>query len=150
MLEHPEELHKGKYEKPQTRGAFFSDRREEIEGCLEYLAFVVPRLPEKQRGRTLTREKLQPLIRALLSYEPRQGSWLKNERAFQVALMLMDEAENTAFNIIPSEQLNMIISADTQKFDASRDLRARAIHTFASFLQLEEMTKNQREQPKSK
>lgn len=132
MLENPKELQTGKYTKPQTRGKFFSDRRKDAEECIEYLTRLAKHLPEKQRERVFTREKLEPLIHTVLtSYEERQGE-LGNPRIFRIAQLLMKEGEDAAWKLLPSREVTLLMSNEGG-FNKSR-----IIHTLSQFISFDQ------------
>jgi hypothetical protein len=124
-FEHPKELQKLK---PQRRGRFYSNCRKDTKEALEYLALLAEHLPEKQRQKTFTKESLEPFIKAVLSYEPREGTQLRNERAFDIALMLILEGENTAWGILPALESSML-----ENYGKMSD-RSRIIKTIGPFL----------------
>jgi hypothetical protein len=130
LLENPQELQTGKYKKAQTRGKFFSDRRNDAEKALNYLTFLAEHLPERQREKVFDKTTLEPLIRAILTSFQETNGRLKNKRVLRIALMLMLEGENCAWNLLPGEEVGMLMD---RSFD-----KARIIHTISHFLDIEE------------
>ncbi len=106
LLTHPEELNKGKYEKPQTRGKFYSDRRKDFAEIIGYLTLLAETLPEQQLRKTFTQTSLEPLIKAVLKRNKE-----KTRRVYDIAVMLLREAEDAAWKYIPNEYVNLLMAS---------------------------------------
>jgi hypothetical protein len=112
LLKNPKELHTGKFEKPQTRGKFYSDRRKDALEAIEYLTLLGNHLPEKQSEKVFTREMLLPLVKAILSKYEQKKEPVKNTRIFKIALMLINEGEETAWELLPNREVSMLMTSE--------------------------------------
>ena len=129
LLTHPEELHTGIYEKPQTRGKFYSDRRKDCKEALDYLTLLAQTLPEKQLRKIFNRGSLEPLVQALLKApEPVHKDQLKNTRVFRLAMMFIHEGETRAWKLLPTDMVSLWMTEKTLPD------RARIIRTISRFI----------------
>ena len=129
LLTHPEELHSGIFEKPQTRGKFYSDRRKDCKEALDYLTLLAQTLPEKQLRKIFNRENLEPLVQALLKTpQPVHKDQLKNTRVFRLAMMFINEGENRAWKLLPTNMVTILMA------EKGLSDRGRIIRTISRFI----------------
>jgi hypothetical protein len=75
--------------------------RNKILRTIEILSEASKLLPENQKKQVLTSESIEPLIKALLTYEPEEKSKVvKNKRVFEIIWMLREEVESAGLNVI--------------------------------------------------
>jgi hypothetical protein len=99
-----------KKEKDVRRTQYWRFRKKIIR-TIEILSEASKLLPENQRSQTLTSENIQPLIKALLTYEPEEKSKVvKNKRVFEIIWMLKEESEHEGLNLIKQPFFNTLIT----------------------------------------
>ena len=98
--------------------------RKDAKEELEYLTFLAKTLPEKQKKKVFSSTTLEPFVKTLLSScEKEKRGELKNRRVFKLALMLINETEKSAWDILPSSKEVAMFYDSPRGFDKSRIIR---------------------------